>query len=163
MKADVYSFGVVLLELLTGRRALDKSKPLTEQNLVEWARPYLSDKGRLYRIMDSKLGGQYPKKGAHAVAGIALQCIRNEGKMRPAMSEVVEKLEQLQDPRYNVAAPPQVNTASSSSGSVVPRSPRKAQPSPRRLSGSASPLPAPATGSPLPGSSRSSSRTAQVH
>jgi len=163
VKADVYSFGVVLLELLTGRRALDKSKPLTEQNLVEWARPYLSDKGRLYRIMDSKLGGQYPKKGAHAVAGIALQCIRNEGKMRPAMSEVVEKLEQLQDPRYTVAAPPQVNTASSSSGSVVPRSPRKAQPSPRRLSGSASPLPAPATGSPLPGSSRSSSRTAQVH
>jgi len=161
VKADVYSFGVVLLELLTGRRALDKSKPVSEQNLVEWAKPYLGDKRRLYRIMDSKLGGQYPKKGAHAVAGIALQCIRNDGKNRPAMSEVVEKLEQLQDPKYNIAAP-QVNTrqmSSSSSGSV-PRSPMKAQPSPRRLSGSASPKPAAAAaGSPLPGSCR----TAQVH
>jgi interleukin-1 receptor-associated kinase 4 len=151
----------VLLELLTGRRALDKSKPVSEQNLVDWARPYLGEKRRLYRIMDSKLGGQYPKKGAHAVAGIALQCIRNEGKMRPAMSEVVEKLEQLQDPKYNMAAP-QVNTrqtSSPSSSGSVPRSPIKAQPSPRRLSGSASPLPAAAAGSPL----RGSCRTAQVH
>lgn len=158
VKADVYSFGVVLLELLTGRRALDKSKPVSEQNLVEWAKPCLNDKRHLYRVMDSKLGGQYPKKGAHAVAGIALQCIRNEAKQRPAMSEVLEKLEQLQDPKYNVAAP-QVDTrrTSSSSGSV-PRSPMKAQPSPRRRSGSASPLPA-AAGSPLP----ASCRTAQVH
>ena len=150
----------MLLELLTGRRALDKSKPVSEQNLVDWAKPYLGDKCRLYRIMDSKLGGQYPKKGAHAVAGIALQCIRNEGKMRPAMSEVVEKLEQLQDPKYNIAVP-QVNTrqTSSSSSGSVPRSPMKAQPSPRCLSGSASPLPAAAAGSPLPGSCR----TAQVH
>ncbi|XP_062200773.1 probable serine/threonine-protein kinase PBL3 [Phragmites australis] len=139
VKADVYSFGVVLLELLTGRRALDKSKLVSEQNLVEWARPYLSDKRRLYRIMDSKLGGQYPKKDAHAVASIALQCIRNEAKMRPQMSEILEKLEQLQDPKYNVTTP-QVDTRRTSSG-AIPRSPMRAQPSPRRMSGSASPLP----------------------
>jgi len=147
---------VVLLELLTGRRALDKSKPASEQNLVDWARPYLRDKRRLYRVMDSKLGGQYPKKGAHAVAGIALQCIGNDAKARPAMSEVLEKLEQLQDPKYNVTAPQMDPKRTSLSGSV-PRSPMKAQPSPRRLSGSGSPLPAVA-GSPLP-----ACRTAQVH
>lgn len=36
LKSDVYSFGVVLLELVTGRRALDTTKPMDEQNLVAW-------------------------------------------------------------------------------------------------------------------------------
>lgn len=36
VKSDVYSFGVVLLELITGRRAIDTTKPSTEQNLVCW-------------------------------------------------------------------------------------------------------------------------------
>ncbi|KAE8674367.1 putative receptor-like protein kinase [Hibiscus syriacus] len=57
--SDVYSFGVVLLELLTGRRSLDKSRSPKEQNLVEWARPMLSEPRRLGRIMDPKLEGQY--------------------------------------------------------------------------------------------------------
>jgi len=35
-KSDVYSFGVVLLELITGRRAIDTTKPTNEQNLVTW-------------------------------------------------------------------------------------------------------------------------------
>ncbi|RVW73887.1 Receptor-like cytoplasmic kinase 176 [Vitis vinifera] len=42
--SDVYSFGVVLLETLSGRRAVDKGGPLAEQNLVEWAKPYLATK-----------------------------------------------------------------------------------------------------------------------
>ncbi|KAJ6816890.1 putative protein kinase 2B, chloroplastic isoform X1 [Iris pallida] len=96
-KADVYSFGVVLLELLSGRRAFDKTKSDAEQNLVDWAKPCLSDKRKLFRFMDSKLEGQYPKKGAHAVATIALQCIGKDAKLRPRMSEVLAALEQLQD------------------------------------------------------------------
>lgn len=35
-KSDVYSFGVVLLELITGRRAIDTSRHTEEQNLVNW-------------------------------------------------------------------------------------------------------------------------------
>lgn len=35
-KSDVYSFGVVFLELITGRRVIDKSRPSDEQNLVTW-------------------------------------------------------------------------------------------------------------------------------
>lgn len=146
-KADVYSFGVVLLELLTGRRALDKSKPGIEQNLVDWAKPHLRDKRRLYRVMDTKLGGQYPKKGAHAVANLALQCICNDAKMRPQISEVLEELEQLQDSKSNLASP-QVDTRRTSN--TVPKSPVRGQPSPRRSLG--------ATASPFP-----AYRTAQVH
>ena len=36
VKSDVYSFGVVLLELITGRRAIDTTRYTEEQNLVSW-------------------------------------------------------------------------------------------------------------------------------
>lgn len=36
LMSDVYSFGVVMLELITGRRAIDTTKPTDEQNLVSW-------------------------------------------------------------------------------------------------------------------------------
>lgn len=35
-KSDVYCFGVLLLELITGRSALDKSRPPEERDLVTW-------------------------------------------------------------------------------------------------------------------------------
>lgn len=36
LKSDVYSFGVVLLELITGRMAIDSTRLQGEQNLVNW-------------------------------------------------------------------------------------------------------------------------------
>lgn len=36
LKSDVYSFGVVLLEIITGRRAIDTTRRSEEQNLVTW-------------------------------------------------------------------------------------------------------------------------------
>ncbi|KAG8366314.1 hypothetical protein BUALT_Bualt17G0067000 [Buddleja alternifolia] len=95
-KSDVYSFGVVLLELLSGRRAVDKAKVGVEQNLVDWAKPYMSDKRRLFRIMDIKLEGQYPQKAAYAAATLAVQCLSPEAKLRPRMAEVLATLEELQ-------------------------------------------------------------------
>lgn len=35
-KADVYSFGVVLIELITGRKAVDINRPKGQQYLTEW-------------------------------------------------------------------------------------------------------------------------------
>ena len=98
-KSDVYSFGVVLLELLSGRRAVDKTISGMEQNLVDWAKPYLSDKRRLFRIMDTKLEGQYPQKGAFMAATLSLQCLNTEAKTRPPMTEVLATLEQIEAPK----------------------------------------------------------------
>lgn len=36
LKSDVYSFGVVLLELITGKRAIDTTRRSEQQNLVTW-------------------------------------------------------------------------------------------------------------------------------
>ncbi|KAK9064546.1 hypothetical protein SSX86_015928 [Deinandra increscens subsp. villosa] len=96
-KSDVYSFGVVLLELLSGRRAVDKEKTGIEQDLVEWTTPYLGDKRKLFRIMDTRLEGQYPQKSAYTTATLASQCLNKEPKARPRMSEILASLEDLQD------------------------------------------------------------------
>ncbi|KAL2555156.1 Protein kinase superfamily protein [Forsythia ovata] len=90
---DVYSFGVVLLELLTGKRALDKSRPAREQNLVKWARPFLKDPHKLDRIMDPRLEGQYSMEGAKKVASLAFQCLSHNPKSRPTMNNAVKILE----------------------------------------------------------------------
>ncbi|KAL2348783.1 hypothetical protein Fmac_002783 [Flemingia macrophylla] len=95
-KSDVYSFGVVLLELLTGRRAMDKTRAKSEQNLVDWSKPYLSSSRRLRYIMDPRLAGQYSVKGAKEMAHLALQCITLNPKDRPRMPMIVEILEGLQ-------------------------------------------------------------------
>lgn len=96
-KSDVYSFGVVLLEMLSGRRAIDKNRPSGEHNLVEWAKPYLSNKRRSFRVMDTRIEGQYSPSRAQRAAALAFQCLSVDAKFRPNMDEVVRALEQLQD------------------------------------------------------------------
>ena len=59
-KSDVYSFGVVLLEMLTGRRAVEERMPRKEQNLVEWLRPRLRGKDDFRYLMDPSLEGGSP-------------------------------------------------------------------------------------------------------
>ncbi|KAJ3681589.1 hypothetical protein LUZ60_014162 [Juncus effusus] len=95
-RSDVYSYGVVLLELLTGKRALDKNRGKLHEKLVDWTRPYLTSTRRIRCIMDPRLAGQYSVKGSRGVASLALQCISSNPKDRPRMSEVVETLERLE-------------------------------------------------------------------
>ena len=75
---------------------MDKSKVGVEQSLVDWATPYLGDRRKLFRVMDTRLGGQYPQKGAYTAASLALQCLNPDAKLRPKMSEVLAKLDQLE-------------------------------------------------------------------
>lgn len=96
VKSDVYGFGVVLVEILTGLRALDTNRPSGRHNLVDWIKPYLSDKRKLKNIMDSRLEGKYPSKAALGIAHLALRCIESEHKHRPSMKEVVEILERIE-------------------------------------------------------------------
>ncbi|XP_006657962.3 protein STRUBBELIG-RECEPTOR FAMILY 7-like isoform X2 [Oryza brachyantha] len=95
LKSDVYSFGVVMLELLTGRKPFDRSRPRPEQSLVRWATPQLHDIDALDRMVDPALQGLYPSKSLSRFADAIALCVQPEPEFRPPMSEVVQLLVRL--------------------------------------------------------------------
>ncbi|CAI9767108.1 unnamed protein product [Fraxinus pennsylvanica] len=95
MKSDVYSFGVVMLELLSGRKPFDSSRPRTEQSLVRWATPQLHDIDALSKMVDPALKGLYPVKSLSRFADVIALCVQPEPEFRPPMSEVVQALVRL--------------------------------------------------------------------
>ncbi|CAN6453447.1 unnamed protein product [Victoria cruziana] len=90
--SDVYSFGVVMLELLTGRKPLDRTLPRAEQSLVRWATPQLHDIDALSRMVDPALDGIYSIKSLSRFADIISSCLQPEPEFRPPMSEIVQSL-----------------------------------------------------------------------
>jgi serine/threonine protein kinase len=95
MKSDVYRFGVVMLELLTGRKPLDSSRPRAEESLVRWATPQLHDIDTLTKMVDPALKGIYPVKSLSRFADVIALCVQPEPEFRPPMSEVVQALLRL--------------------------------------------------------------------
>ncbi|XP_004305791.1 PREDICTED: protein STRUBBELIG-RECEPTOR FAMILY 5-like [Fragaria vesca subsp. vesca] len=95
MKSDVYSFGVVMLELLTGEKPVDSSKPPAQQSLVRWATPQLHDLDKLSQMVDPGLRGLYDPKSVSRFADIIALCVQLEPEFRPPISEVVQQLVRL--------------------------------------------------------------------
>ncbi|CAN6461504.1 unnamed protein product [Victoria cruziana] len=94
-KSDIWSFGVVLYELITGRRPVDRNRPRSEQKLLEWIRPYISDSKKFYMIIDPRLGSQFSLKSAQKLAAVANRCLIRQPRARPKMSEVLEMVKQI--------------------------------------------------------------------
>ncbi|ESR64718.1 hypothetical protein CICLE_v10007309mg [Citrus x clementina] len=92
VKSDVYSYGVVILELLSGRKPVDMTQPPGQENLVAWARPLLTSREGLERIIDPSLGSDVPFDSVAKVAAIASMCVQPEVQHRPFMGEVVQAL-----------------------------------------------------------------------
>jgi len=92
VKSDVYSYGVVLLELLSGRKPVDLSQPPGQENLVAWARPLLTSKEGLQKIIDPVMKPSVSVDTIVKVAAIASMCVQPEVTQRPFMGEVVQAL-----------------------------------------------------------------------
>ncbi|OMP04985.1 hypothetical protein COLO4_09155 [Corchorus olitorius] len=86
-KTDVFAFGVLLLELVTGRRALDYS----QQSLVLWAKPLLK-KNEIRELIDPALGEDYNSRQMNLVLLAASLCIHQSSLRRPQMSQVIQLL-----------------------------------------------------------------------
>ncbi|XP_050147587.1 probable serine/threonine-protein kinase PBL23, partial [Malus sylvestris] len=113
-RSDVYSFGVVLLELITGRRAIDERRPVGQQILVSWvcehsssskslyqAKPMLKDRKRYASMADPLLRGRFPAKGLNQAVAIAAMCLNEEADCRPSMGDVVTALGHLSLQEYD--------------------------------------------------------------
>ncbi|XP_050286181.1 proline-rich receptor-like protein kinase PERK1 [Quercus robur] len=95
-KSDVFSFGVVLLELITGRHPIDKTNSFTEDSMVEWARPLLSqalESGNFDAVVDQRLQNDYNSSEMVRMVACAAACVRHSSRHRPRMSQIVRALE----------------------------------------------------------------------
>eukprot|EP00249_Psilotum_nudum_P030419 c43020_g1_i1 orf=580-3528(+) len=86
-KSDVYSFGVVLLELLTGKKAVDN-----EINLHQWV-VSKNEAGMLMETVDPEIKATCRDLAAVKKAfQLALLCTKKQPSARPTMHEVVRVL-----------------------------------------------------------------------
>ncbi|GAA0148259.1 hypothetical protein LIER_07754 [Lithospermum erythrorhizon] len=83
-KTDVFSFGVLLLELITGRPALDDSG----KSLVIWAKPLIDRKG-LKELVDPSLHDEYDSVEMERIVLTASMCVEPNPVLRPRMSQVL--------------------------------------------------------------------------
>ncbi|KAL7081772.1 hypothetical protein ACP275_14G059100 [Erythranthe tilingii] len=97
-KVDVYAFGVVLMEIITGRKALDDSLPDEKSHLVTWFRRLLYDKEAVIADLDPVLRSAMDEdsfKSIWKVAELSGHCTARESYQRPDMSHAVNVLSTL--------------------------------------------------------------------
>ncbi|GFY85152.1 protein kinase superfamily protein [Actinidia rufa] len=93
-KSDVYSFGIFLLELVSGREAVDLLSSDLDQNLVEWVQNF-QDSGKIHTIIDQRLGNSFTTEGMEEFIQLIVRCVDPSSERRPAMSYVVMELDRL--------------------------------------------------------------------
>ncbi|MCO5599127.1 hypothetical protein L7F22_053227 [Adiantum nelumboides] len=88
---DVYSFGILLLELISGKKPIEKLGHGVKRSIVEWASPLLVD-GKVEELVDPKLDGRYDEEELIRVVHVAMMCAQTAPEKRPTMQEVVDLL-----------------------------------------------------------------------
>ncbi|KAL8047716.1 hypothetical protein ABFX02_07G018400 [Erythranthe guttata] len=105
-KSDIYTFGVVLLEIITGRKAFDRTRRGNDRVLVEWARPLFADERNFPNMADPLLQGRYPMRGLRQALGVAAMCLQEREIERPKIGEIVTATTFITSLTYEPNAPP---------------------------------------------------------
>lgn len=88
---DVYSFGILLLEIISGKKPLERDAQGRKHSIVEWASPLLVD-GKIEELVDRKLNGRYDEDELIRMVHVAMMCAQSSPEKRPTMQEVVDML-----------------------------------------------------------------------
>ncbi|XP_042015455.1 probable serine/threonine-protein kinase PBL17 isoform X2 [Salvia splendens] len=90
--SDTYSFGVVLLEVLTGRPAVDNRLEENELCMSMWAQEKIRN-GKADQIVASNLKGDITQDCLKTYVEVVKKCLHPEPKKRLTMTRVVAQLE----------------------------------------------------------------------
>lgn len=88
-KSDVFSFGILLLEIISGRNAIDLN--YSPPSVVDWALPLIKH-GDFTEICDGRIGSPPDPEVIRQLAILAARCVRSSVEKRPEIAEVVEYL-----------------------------------------------------------------------
>ncbi|KAL5556988.1 hypothetical protein UlMin_039224 [Ulmus minor] len=99
-RSDVYSFGVLVMEIISGRKPVDYSRPADEAKLVDWIKKMVSNRNS-EGVLDPKLPQKPASRALKRVLLVALRCVDSNGQERPKMGHVVHMLEAEETPLKN--------------------------------------------------------------
>ncbi|KAK4487510.1 hypothetical protein RD792_005845 [Penstemon davidsonii] len=88
-KSDVFSFGILILEIISGRKAIDVN--YSPPSVVDWAVPAIKS-GEFEELCDPRIGPPVDAESLRRMAILAARCVRSTAAKRPGMAEVMECL-----------------------------------------------------------------------
>jgi hypothetical protein len=95
-KCDIYGFGVLVLELVTGRRAVEYGDDDVVV-LIDQVRALL-EHGNALDCVDTAMGGEFPEEEVLPVLKLGMVCTSQIPSNRPSMAEVVQILRVIKAP-----------------------------------------------------------------
>jgi len=90
-ESDIFSFGVVLLEIASGRKAIEREEKEGQISVVEWVWE-LYGLGKFLEAVDPKLCGAFDEQQLERLVIVGLWCVHPDYSFRPSIRQVIQVL-----------------------------------------------------------------------